>query len=193
MLLGYARISTDDQKLDMQLEALTRAGVDERRIYRDSASGATTDRPGLEAALIALRPGDVLVVWRLDRLGRSLKDLIALTERIKEAGAGFRSLGEAIDTTTPAGQLFFHIFGAIAQFERALIVERTRAGLAAARKKGRRGGRPAKIQPKQINAARAMIDSPEITAAEVAAHLGVHRSTLYRTLRKAATKEEKDP
>lgn len=193
MLLGYARISTEDQKLDLQLEALARAGVDERRIYRDSASGATADRPGLEAALIALRPGDVLVVWRLDRLGRSLKDLIALTERINEAGAGLRSLGEAIDTTSPTGQLFFHIFGAIAQFERALIVERTRAGLAASRKKGRRGGRPAKIPPKAIAAARAMLDSPELTAADVAAQLGVHRVTLYRALRKAATKEEKAP
>lgn len=193
LIFGYARVSTAEQSPEMQIDAFRRAGVEDGRIFYEQVSGAKADRPELASCLRALRRGDMLIIWRLDRLGRNLRELLDLTHRLEQMGVHLRSLCEAIDTATPGGRLMFHMMGAIAEFERNLMLERTRAGLAVARSKGRRGGRPAKIQPKQINAARAMIDSPEITAAEVAAHLGVHRSTLYRTLRKAATKEDKDP
>ena len=146
MLIGYARVSTDDQTLDLQRDALQDAGCE--RIFEDHASGAG-DRPGLRDALTHLRAGDALVVWRLDRLGRSLKDLIARAEALRTQGVGLRSLKEAIDTDSSSGQLIFHIFGALAEFERALIRERTQAGLQAARARGRKGGRPKRLDAEQ--------------------------------------------
>src|SRR5690349_15412935 len=140
MLIGYARVSTDDQTLDLQLDALKAAGCERRRVYTDTASGAKTDRPGLAKALDMLREGDILVVWRLDRLGRSLPHLIEVVGDLKGRHIGFKSLTENIDTTTPAGELIFHIFASLAQFERELIRERTMAGLVAARARGRKGG-----------------------------------------------------
>jgi len=186
MLLGYARVSTDDQRLDLQIAALTAAGVEPDRIYTDTASGARANRPGLLQALKDLRAGDVLVIWRLDRLGRSLRDLIDLADRINQAGAGPRSLTEAIDTTTPTGEMVFHFMGAIAQFERALIRERTMAGLKVAREKGRRGGRPAKLPPRKLAIARTLLAAPDMTSTQVAEQLGVSRATLYRALKRAS-------
>ena len=140
MFIGYARVSTDDQNLDLQLDALAKAGCE--RIFEDRMSGARAERPGLLRALDVARGDDTLVVWRLDRLGRSLKDLIRHVETMEERKIGLRSLQESIDTTTSGGRLFFHIFGALAEFERNLIRERTMAGLTAARARGRQGGRP---------------------------------------------------
>src|SRR5437868_5612677 len=144
MQIGYARISTGEQTLDLQLDALKAAGCD--KVFTDTASGAKTERPGLSDALSHVRPGDVLVVWRLDRLGRSLRDLIDRLLELDQRGVGFKSLTESIDTTTPGGKLIFHIFGALAEFERDLIRERTNAGLAAARARGRLGGRKRALQ-----------------------------------------------
>src|SRR5919199_1111952 len=137
MLIGYARVSTDDQTLDLQRDALTKAGCD--RILTDTMSGATADRPGLTQSLAYARPGDTLVVWRLDRLGRSLRHLIETVTGLEQRGIGFKSLTEAIDTTSPGGKLVFHLFGALAEFERDLLRARTQAGLTAARARGRRG------------------------------------------------------
>ena len=144
MLVGYMRVSSDGdrQVVDLQRDALLAAGVDERHLYEDHASGSRGDRPGLAEALAFLRPGDCLVVWKLDRLGRSLPHLLATVTDLKTRGVAFRSLTEQIDTTTPQGEFLFHIFGALAQFERSLTQERVTAGLAAARRRGRRGGRP---------------------------------------------------
>ena len=142
-LVGYARVSTDDQDLSLQIDALTRADIPEASIFMDKISGAKTDRPGLAKCLATLQRGDILVVWRLDRLGRSMRHLITLVEDLRGRGVGFRSLNEgAIDTTCASGELIFNIFSALAQFERRLIQERTKAGLAAARVRGRNGGRP---------------------------------------------------
>src|SRR5687768_540872 len=143
MRIGYARVSTDDQDLALQRDALTAAGCD--KLFTDTASGAQAERPGLTEALVFCRPGDTLLVWRLDRLGRSLTNLIALMNQLAEREIGFQSLSEQVDTTTSGGKLIFHIFGALAEFERELIRERTRAGLAAARTRGRQGGRPPKL------------------------------------------------
>jgi DNA invertase Pin-like site-specific DNA recombinase len=140
LLVGYARVSTLEQHLDLQLDALTHAGCE--KIFRDTISGANSERPGLSQAIAFMRHGDVLVVWKLDRLGRSLRDLIDIVSTLRHQGIGFRVLQEAMDTTTPAGELLFHLFGALAEFERALIRLRTRAGLVAARARGRKGGRP---------------------------------------------------
>jgi len=147
LLVGYARVSTLEQHIDMQLDALTHAGCE--KIFRDTISGAKSERPGLSQAIEFMRQGDVLVVWKLDRLGRSLRDLIDIVSTLRHQGIGFRVLQEAIDTTTPAGELIFHIFGALAEFERALIRLRTRAGLVAARTRGRKGGRPRKFTAEQ--------------------------------------------
>ncbi len=145
-ILGYARVSTDDQDLSLQIDALEKHGIAKSLIFMDKLSGARSDRPGLDKCLDALQSGDVLVVWRLDRLGRSMCHLISLVEDLRSRGIGFRSLNEgAIDTTSASGELIFNIFSALAQFERRLIQERTKAGLAAARARGRRGGRPAAI------------------------------------------------
>jgi DNA invertase Pin-like site-specific DNA recombinase len=182
MLFGYARVSTDDQKLDLQHDALVHAGVERERIFEDRLSGMRADRPGLASVLKALRDGDTLVIWRLDRLGRSLKELISLADDLKRKGVQLRSVTEGIDTTTIGGELLFHLFGAIAQFERNLIRERTRAGLASARAKNKIGGRPPAMTAKDIAMAKALLSDPEITVKEVAGRLGVPVGTLYRHL-----------
>ncbi|MBW4542036.1 MAG: recombinase family protein [Myxacorys chilensis ATA2-1-KO14] len=159
MQIGYERVSTDDQNLALQHDALQNAGCE--RIFTDKMSGAKADRPGLKQAFSYAREGDTLVVWRLDRLGRSLKDLIALVEELESRQIGLRSLQESIDTTTSGGKLIFHMFGALAEFERNLIRERTQAGLQAARARGRQGGRQQKLTPGQIEIGRALTADPK--------------------------------
>lgn len=180
MLIGYARVSTQEQDPALQLDALKGAGCE--RVFVEKASGAQRDRPELKAALDYMRAGDVLTVWKLDRLARSLGQLIETVADLERRGIGFRSVTEAIDTTSPGGRLVFHIFGAMAEFERAIIRERTRAGLDAARARGRKGGRPPGLTAKDLAAARALLSDPEITVEEVARHLKVAPSTLYRHL-----------
>src|SRR6266487_3104650 len=170
MLIGYARVSTHDQNLDLQLDALRKAGCDARHIYTDTISGAKTERKGLENALDHLRAGDTLVVWRLDRLGRTLKQLIELINDLNSREVGFRSLQENIDTTTSGGKLVFHIFGALAEFERDIIRERTQAGLAAARARGKTGGRPKAAtlsDPKKVAMAQALYNDPHNAIADI--------------------------
>lgn len=179
-LIGYARVSTQDQDLALQREALTTAGCE--KLFTEKASGAQRDRPALQAALHYTRSGDTLVVWKLDRLARSLKQLIETVEELEERKIGLRSLTEAIDTTTSGGKLVFHVFAALAEFERGLIRERTRAGLDAARAQGRTGGRPPAMKAADLAAARALLRDPEITVANAAKRLGVAPSTLYRHL-----------
>jgi DNA invertase Pin-like site-specific DNA recombinase len=183
MLVGYARVSTQDQNPQLQLDALKKAGCE--RLFIEKASGAQRDRPELGAALEFMRSGDTLVVWKLDRLARSLKQLIETIEGLEARKVGFRSLTEAIDTTTAGGRLVFQIFGALAEFERQVIRERTVAGLVAARARGRKGGRPPALLPNDLAAAKALLRDPEITVAEVARRLGVVPSTLYRHIPKA--------
>ena len=180
MLVGYARVSTQDQKPELQLDALKAAGCE--KVFVEKASGAQRDRPELKAALDYMRDGDTLVVWKLDRLARSMKQLIETVEGLEEVGVGFRSLTEAIDTTTAGGKLVFHVFGALAEFERSIIRERTRAGLDAARARGRKSGRPPKLKDADLKAARAMLADKSITVEEVAKHLRVSPATLYRHL-----------
>jgi DNA invertase Pin-like site-specific DNA recombinase len=180
MLIGYARVSTTDQNLNLQRDALLAAGCPETRVYTDIASGAKAGRPGLEAALHDLREGDTLVVWKLDRLGRSLRHLIETVHALGARGVGFKSLQEHIDTTTPGGKLVFHVFAALAEFERDLIGERTRAGLTAARARGRRGGRKPALTPKQAALARSMKADPGNSIADICATLGISKRTLYR-------------
>jgi DNA invertase Pin-like site-specific DNA recombinase len=180
-LIGYARVSTDDQSAALQEDALEKAGC--IRVFTDHASGAKASRPELDKMLEQLRPSDVVVVWRLDRLGRSLKNLIDLVEDLASKGVGFRSLTEEISTTTPNGKLVFRIFGSLAEFERDLIRERTIAGLAAARARGRLGGRPSVMNAKKIATARKLYDSREHTVAEIAEMLDVSVATVYRHLR----------
>jgi DNA invertase Pin-like site-specific DNA recombinase len=180
MLVGYARVSTQDQKTELQLDALKAAGCE--KVFVEKASGAQRDRPELKSALDYMRDGDTLVVWKLDRLARSMKQLIETVEGLEEVGVGFRSLTEAIDTTTAGGKLVFHVFGALAEFERSIIRERTRAGLDAARVRGRKGGRPPKLKEADLKAARAMLADTSITVQEVAKHLRVSPATLYRHL-----------
>jgi len=181
MMLGYARISTQDQNLALQRDALIEAGCE--RVFEDTASGGVAPRLAARKELLGYaRRGDVVVVWRLDRLGRSLRDLVDVVTTLGERGIGLRSLREAIDTTTPAGTLTFHVFAALAEFEAALVRERTRAGLAAARQRGTRLGRPPALTPQQVEMARSMLASPKLSARQVAQQLGVHRSTLYRSL-----------
>lgn len=179
-LIGYARVSTLDQNPALQEDDLHAVGCE--RIFVDKASGALVDRPHLAAALDYVREGDVLVVWRLDRLGRSLKHLVQIVGDLEERGVGFRSLRESIDTTTPAGRLVFHVFASLAEFERDLIRERTAAGLAAARARGRKGGRKSSLTPKQVGLARRMYDEQDTTVAEIAETLKVSRATIYRHL-----------
>ncbi|MCA1699560.1 MAG: recombinase family protein [Actinobacteria bacterium] len=179
-LLGYARVSSAEQNAELQADALAAAGC--WRVFTDSASGALDRRPELDRLLEQLRPGDTLVVWRLDRLGRSLRHLLDVVTDLSERGVGFRSLTESIDTTTSGGRLIFHVFGALAEFEREIIRERTQAGLAAARARGRKGGRPALMTPDKVKAARRMYDQRDMTVAEIGAVLGVSRGTVYRAL-----------
>jgi len=178
--IGYARVSTADQTTDPQIDRLTAAGCE--RVYIETASGALRDRPQLQACLDYLRTGDTLVVVKLDRLARSLAHLIEVVTTLDRRGIGLVSLSESIDTTTAAGRLLLHVLGAIAEFERNLILERTMAGLAAARARGRTGGRPRKITPEKLEAARALIASGR-TVAQAAQAVGVSRATLYRHLR----------
>lgn len=180
MIIGYARVSTADQDTALQIDALNAAACE--RIYQESRSGASRERPQLTRCLDTLRSGDTLVVWRLDRLGRSLKDLVQIVSTLEENGVGFRSLTEAIDTTTAGGKLVFHVFAALAEFERSLIQERTKAGLQAARARGRKGGRPKALTPDQLRKATAMLSDPRMTKAEVAKHFGVSRVTLNKAL-----------
>lgn len=180
MLVGYARVSTQDQNPALQLDALKALGCE--KVFVEKASGAQRDRPEMKAALDYMRTGDTLVVWKLDRLARSMKQLIETVEMLEGQGIGFRSLTEAIDTTTAGGKLVFHIFGALAEFERTIIRERTRAGLDAAKARGRRGGRPPKLTDKDLTVARAMLAEASITVEDVAKRLGVSPATLYRHL-----------
>jgi DNA invertase Pin-like site-specific DNA recombinase len=180
MLIGYARVSTQDQNPALQYDALTQAGCES--IYIEKASGAQRDRPELKAALTYMRPGDTLVVWKLDRLARSVKQLIETVEDLEQQKIGFRSLTESIDTTSPGGKLIFHIFAALAEFERSIIQERTRAGLAAARARGRTGGRPSGMSDDDLAAAKALLRDPVITVEQAARRVGVSSSTLYRHL-----------
>jgi DNA invertase Pin-like site-specific DNA recombinase len=183
MLVGYMRVSTegDRQVLDLQRDALLSAGVDERHLFEDRASGSRGDRAGLAKALAFIRPGDCLVVWKLDRLGRSLPHLLTTVTDLKKRGVAFRSLTEQMDTATPQGEFLFHIFGALAQFERSLIQERVQAGLAAARRRGRRGGRPPAIDAEKLAAVIAALDSGA-TKAAVCRTFGIKRSTLLDSL-----------
>ena len=179
-LIGYARVSTADQTTALQLDALKQAGCDQ--VYRDEAtSGSTTARPGLDRALKALHAGDTLMVWRLDRLGRSLAHLIETVTGLRERGVAFRSLTEALDTTSAAGELIFHVFGAMAHFERRLIVERTRAGLDAAKRRGTKLGPRFRLDGAKVAHARKLIADGE-GPGSVARTFGVDRATLYRAL-----------
>jgi DNA invertase Pin-like site-specific DNA recombinase len=180
MLVGYARVSTREQNQALQLDALQAAGC--ARVYTEKASGAQRERPELKAALDYAREGDTLVVWKLDRLARSIRQLIETVEDLEQRKIGLRSLTEAIDTTTPGGRLVFHVFAALAEFERSVIRERTTAGLEAARARGRRGGRPRSLNEGDLAAAKAMLRDPSITVEEVARRLGVGPATLYRHL-----------
>lgn len=183
MLIGYMRVSseTDRQSTDLQRDALLAAGVDARHIFEDRASGARDDRPGLTACLGYLKTGDILVVWKLDRLGRSLPHLLEIIADLRRRAVAFRSLTEGMDTVTPQGELLFHIFGALAQYERALTRERVQAGLAAARRRGRRGGRPPVLPPEQIDAIIVALEAGTSKAA-VCRIFGIARSTLIDTL-----------
>ena len=187
MLIGYARVSTQDQTLNLQLDALKQAGCS--KLFTDTISGATTERPGLDAALSYVRSGDTLVVWRLDRLGRSLRHLIDTISGLQSRGVGFKSVQENIDTTTSGGKLIFHIFGALAEFERDIIRERTNAGLQAARARGRKGGRPKALTGKKVAMAQELYNNKQNAIADICKTLGISRATLYRSVK---THPEKD-
>ena len=178
--IGYARVSTLDQNLALQADALAAAGC--VKVFEDRASGARADRPGLQKVLDYVRDGDVLIVWKLDRLGRSLPHLIDTVSVLEKRGVGFRSVTEAIDTTTPGGRLVFHIFGALGQFERDLVRERTRAGLAAAEARGRKGGRKPVITSEKLKRAREIIGKG-LTVREAAIRLKVGKTALYEAIR----------
>lgn len=184
---GYARVSTLDQNLDLQRDALAKAGCD--RVFEDTASGAKAERAGLEQALSHLRDGDTLVVWKLDRLGRSLKHLIETVQELEKRGIGFKSLQESIDTTTSGGKLIFHIFAALAEFERDIIRERTQAGLAAARVRGRNGGRPKGLDEKKRAMAIALYADRSRPVQEICDALKISRATFYRYVGAAAQPE----
>lgn len=183
MLVGYMRVSADNdrQVLDLQRDALLSAGVDERHLFDDHVSGSQGARPGLAKALAFLRPGDCLVVWKLDRLGRSLPHLLTTVNGLESRGVAFRSLTEQMDTTTPQGELLFQVFGALAQFERSLTQERVKAGIAAAKRRGRRGGRPPAIDAEKLAAVIAALDGGA-TKAAVCRTFGIKRSTLIDSL-----------
>lgn len=178
MLIGYARVSTQDQNPLLQSDALSEAGCE--RVFTDTASGARADRKALKEALEYAREGDTIVVWKLDRLARSLKQLINTIEALDERKIGFRSLTEAIDTTTSGGRLVFHLFGALAEFERSIIRERTLAGVQAAAARGRKGGRPPALTEDDYSVAETLLRNPDITIKEVAKRLSISTSTLYQ-------------
>src|ERR671913_1280918 len=178
MQIGYARVSTQEQTLALQQDALTQAGCEQ--VFTDTVSGSQDERPGLSDALSHLRAGDTLVVWRLDRLGRSLRHLIDTITALNDRGVGFKSLQENIDTTTSGGKLVFHIFGALAEFEREIIRERTTAGLASARSRGKVGGRPKALSAKEVQMLRNMAADPSLAVADICKTLGIGRTTFYR-------------
>ena len=181
-LIGYARISTSAQELNMQLDALKQAGCKKQHIFTDQISGAKAERPGLAECLKELKTGDTLIIWRLDRLGRSLRNLIDIVEQLQRRGVGFRSINDGgIDTTTASGEMIFNIFGTLAQFERRLIQERTQAGLTAARARGRKGGRPkiSKDDPR-VQMAKKMSKNMSISIGEICATLKISRASYYR-------------
>src|SRR5437588_1261938 len=178
MLIGYARVSKHEQNLNLQLDALKAAGCE--KIFTDKITSLKEERKGLDEALTFLRPGDVLVVWKLDRLGRTLRHLIDLVASFNERGIGFKSLKETIDTTTSTGKLIFHIFGALAEFERDIIHERTQAGLEAARARGKKGGRPRALSGKKIQTLRELYNGKKHSIPEICSILGISRSTVYR-------------
>lgn len=180
MIIGYARVSTQDQNPQLQLDALAAGGCEQ--VFEEKATGTYRERPELNACLRSLRTGDTLVVWKLDRLARSMKDLVEIVHDLEKRGVGFRSLTDAIDTTSPGGKFVFHVFGALAEFEHGLIRERTIAGLAAARARGRRGGRKPKLSKGDVRKAAAMLRDPLVTKTEVAEHFGVSRVTLNGSL-----------
>src|ERR1700758_1483028 len=182
MLIGYARVSTSEQETTAQTAALKAAGCE--RIYREKASGGRWDRPELHRLLDQLRKGDVLVVWKLDRLSRSLRDVLTIMERLAEAKCGFRSLTEAIDTTTPAGRMMMQMVGAFAEFERAMLRERTKAGLESARQRGRIGGRRPKLKPQQQREIVKLVNTGKKTSADAARLFGVHPATVSRLLQR---------
>jgi len=186
MLIGYARVSTEDQHLILQQEALEKSGCE--RIFTDKISGTRADRPGLKDALSHLRQGDTFVVWKLDRLGRSVKGLVDLVGDLEKLGVHFKSVTDSIDTSTPAGRFFFHVMASLAQMERELIVERTRAGLAAAKKQGRAGGRRRRMTETKVNAARKLL-ADGMSPRDVAQNLGVSIPTLYRWLPAAESQD----
>ena len=187
MLVGYMRVSSDNdrQTTDLQRDALLAAGVDPRHLFEDKASGARDDRPGLQQALAFIRPGDCLVVWKLDRLGRSLSHLLHIVTTLQVQGVAFCSLTEHMDTTTPQGAFLFSVFGALAQYERALTQERIRAGLEAAKRRGKRGGRPKAISAEQLEAILAALHAG-VSKASLCRTFGVKRTTLYDALARAA-------
>lgn len=184
ILIGYARVSTDDQRMDMQVDALIAAGVSPDHIFQEHVSGATTKRPELQNCLRALRKGDTLVIYKLDRLGRSVQELLKLVTDLEARGVNIHSIRDQIDTKTAVGRVMFHMLAAFAQFERDIISERTKAGMKAARARGHRGGRKPKLDAKKIKAAIAMLEDPRVTMAEVAETLHVGRSTVQRALAK---------
>jgi len=183
MRIGYARVSTQDQNPQLQLDALQHAGCED--IFTEKISGTNKDRPVLDQCIRSLRKGDTLVVWRLDRLGRSLKHLVEIISSLEERGVGFQCIKENIDTTNAGGRLIFHIFGALAEFEHSLIRERTKAGLEAARARGRVGGRRPSMSKSDVAKAAAMLSDPKITKTEVAKHFGVSRVTLNESLKRS--------
>jgi DNA invertase Pin-like site-specific DNA recombinase len=180
MIIGYARVSTQDQNPDYQVDALEKSGCEQ--IFQEKMTGKLRERPELSQCLRMLRTGDTLIVWKLDRLARSLKDLVEIVQDLNDREIGFKSLTEAIDTTNSGGRLVFHIFGALAEFEHSLIRERTIAGLEAARARGRKGGRKPKMSDADIRKASAMLSDPDITKKEVAKHFDVSRTTLNSSL-----------
>ena len=181
MLIGYARVSTQDQTLNLQKDALEKLGCN--KIFTDTASGAKAERTGLNEALEYVREGDTLAVWRLDRLGRSLKHLIETITELNNRKIGFKSIQESIDTTTSGGKLIFHIFGALAEFERDIIRERTQAGLQAARARGRNGGRPKSLTGKKVAMVQALYNDKNNTVDEICKTLNISRATLYRYIK----------
>jgi DNA invertase Pin-like site-specific DNA recombinase len=194
LLIGYARVSTVDQNLALQRDALAEVGC--AKIFTEQLSGAGATRPQLADAINYARSGDTIVVWKLDRLARSIKQLIDTVETLRMRSIGFRSLTEALDTTTAQGRLVFHMFGALAEFERSLIRERTQAGLLAAKRAGRTGGRPPKLTDEDVDVARTMLTNPDIAVQSVANRLGVSLATLYRYIpaaRASTTAESLNP
>jgi DNA invertase Pin-like site-specific DNA recombinase len=188
MLVGYARVSTQDQNLELQSDALTKAGCE--RIFTEVIGGNRPERTGIQEALNILRSGDTLIVWRLDRLGRSLKHLIDIVNQLREQDIGFRSLQESIDTTTSGGKLIFHMFGALAEFERDVIRERTQAGLRAARSRGRQGGRPRVLDGEKLAMVRSMYEDRKYLPDDICKAMGISRSTLYRSVSKMPAKSK---